>query len=305
MRHSNQLRSNDSQNGPFDQWLIEQSQCFQTYFEQVLPQSDTAPSNLHEVMRYAALNGGKRLRPALIYACGETLCDPRILDELAVVVESVHVYSLIHDDLPSMDNDSLRRGKPTCHINFGEGMAILAGDALLTWAFERLSRLSVAPERLMHIIQILATAIGPQGMAEGQAIDISSSNDRDYVLSDLETMHYKKTGLLIQSSLLMPLYASGKEQWVEPMKLFGQEIGIAFQIQDDILEQTVDTQQLGKSVNSDTNNNKLTYPSLLGLEASYEQRDYYLNSALARLDGIKWDYSRLADLARYMVTRTC
>ncbi len=238
-----------------------------------LPPADKLPSRLHRAMRYATLDGGKRLRPILTYATGQALGVPlEVLDGPACAVEFIHVYSLIHDDLPAMDDDQLRRGKPTCHVEFDEATAILAGDALQALAFEVLAcdpTLAVSAEQRVAMIACLAKASGSGGMVGGQAIDLASVG-LHLDLPALELMHIHKTGALIRASVRLAALAKAD---LDPALLasldhYAKCVGLAFQIQDDILDEESDTVTLGKTQGKDKAQNKLTYPALLGLSGA-------------------------------------
>jgi geranylgeranyl pyrophosphate synthase len=237
-----------------------------------LPPPALYPPRLHEAMRYAA-NGGKRLRPLLIYATGEVLgVPPRTLDPAAVAVELVHAYSLVHDDLPAMDDDDLRRGQPTVHRKFDEALAILAGDAMQALAFYVLTHDAEAgldPPQRLKIIDLLAEASGSRGMAGGQAIDLQSTGQRISV-AELEAMHIHKTGALIRASVLMACYAGAPldAAHLDALDQYGKALGLAFQIQDDILDIEGDAGETGKNIGKDHNRNKPTYPSVMGMPAA-------------------------------------
>ena len=237
-----------------------------------LPGPAQYPPRLHEAMRYAA-EGGKRLRPLLIYATGEVLAVPaRTLDPAAAAVELVHAYSLVHDDLPAMDDDDLRRGRPTVHRKFDEAMAILAGDAMQALAFYALTHdmdAGLDPLQRLKMIELLADASGSRGMAGGQAIDLDATGKRLSV-AELEAMHIHKTGALIRASVLMACYAGAPldSAHLEALDNFGKALGLAFQIQDDILDIEGDTGETGKNTGKDHNRNKPTYPSVMGMPAA-------------------------------------
>jgi farnesyl diphosphate synthase len=257
------------------------------------------PARLREAMQYSVLGEGKRVRPLLAYASAE-LCglDEQAADCIAASVEMVHAYSLIHDDLPAMDDDDLRRGKPTTHKAFDEATAILAGDALQALAFEMLcvdSVLAGNPAAQSRIIRWLASAIGPAGMVGGQALDLEGENRR-LDESDLEEIHRRKTGQLIRASIMMPSeLADIPTEARAHLDIFAREIGLVFQIRDDLLEVEQDTATLGKSAASDLDNNKSTYPSVLGVEGAIRRADEIYARALTALDaasdngeGLKW-----------------
>jgi farnesyl diphosphate synthase len=237
-----------------------------------LPPATLYPPRLHEAMRYAAA-GGKRLRPLLIYATGEVLgVAPRALDPAAAAVELVHAYSLVHDDLPAMDDDDLRRGQPTVHKKFDEALAILAGDAMQALAFYVLTHDADAgldPLQRLKMCDLLAEASGSRGMAGGQAIDLQSTG-KPLSVAELEAMHIHKTGALIRASVLMACYAGAPldSAHLSALDQYGKALGLAFQIQDDILDIEGDTLQTGKNTGKDHNRNKPTYPSVMGMPAA-------------------------------------
>jgi farnesyl diphosphate synthase len=239
----------------------------------VLPGADVVPQRLHAAQRYAVLGGGKRLRPLLVYFTGEALnVAPQMLDAPAAAVELIHSYSLVHDDLPAMDDDDLRRGQPTTHRAFDEATAILAGDSLQVLAFSLLARdrtPGVSAEARLRMIQILADASGTAGMAGGQAIDLAAVG-RNIGLEELEGMHRLKTGALIRASVLMAAACApglSDEAW-DALDGYAQDIGLAFQIQDDILDVEGDTHEIGKTSGADAARDKPTYPSVLGLSTA-------------------------------------
>lgn len=273
---------------------------------QYLPSADSEPKRLHEAIRYACLDGGKRVRPMLVYAAGlATHADDAVLDAPAAAIEMIHVYSLIHDDLPAMDDDALRRGRPTCHKAFDEATAILAGDALQPLAFETVSREENLPaDSRLHILRILAQASGSTGMAGGQAIDLQSEGKK-LSLAQLEDMHAKKTGALIRAAIQMgarcnPDVTDNDRQTLDT---FGRCIGLAFQIQDDILDETADTEKLGKPQGSDREKDKSTFISLCGLQASQKRARDLLDEATDALSQLKGNTDQLRNLAAYIVQR--
>lgn len=274
-----------------------------------LPAATLAPERLHEAMRYAVLGGGKRMRPLLVYATGHALGAPLDrLDPSACAVEIIHAYSLVHDDLPAMDDDDLRRGQPTCHRVFGEAMAILAGDALQALAFELLAN-SPALEELratcrVRMLHTLAAACGPSGMAGGQAFDLEAVG-RDLSLAELERMHRYKTGALILGSVQLGALSaevSEGERW-EALNSYGLELGLAFQIQDDILDVLASTETLGKRQGADQARGKPTYPALIGLEKSQELARLHMNEAIAALRPLGENGAILEALARFTIER--
>jgi farnesyl diphosphate synthase len=273
-----------------------------------LPSAEQTPQRLHAAQRYAVLGGGKRLRPLLVYCTGEALDIPAAaLDAPAAAVELIHSYSLVHDDLPAMDDDDVRRGQPTTHRAFDEATAILAGDALQVLAFSLLSRdrcPSVSAEARIEMIRILADASGTHGMAGGQAMDLSAVG-RTLDLEELESMHRLKTGALIRASVLMAAACApsiSEEQW-NALDGYSQDIGLAFQIQDDILDVEGNFEVLGKTTGADAARAKPTYPSILGLEAAKTRaRDLHLR-ACERLALLGQRAQVLGWLAAYVIER--
>jgi geranylgeranyl pyrophosphate synthase len=271
-----------------------------------LPECGTA--RLRDAMRYSALAGGKRLRPVLVYTTGESLGAPlERLDGAAAAVELVHVYSLVHDDLPAMDDDDLRRGRPTCHRAFDEATAILAGDALQALAFDVLARDQddVSPVARLEMLRILAHAAGTSGMAGGQAIDLAAVGQA-LDAAVVENMHRRKTGALIEASVRMGATAAGLSAGIEldALQRYGADIGLAFQIQDDILDVEGNPSLLGKSTGADAARRKPTYPSTAGLAASRARAQELRDSAIAALAPLKSQATGLVDLAHYIVNRT-
>ena len=266
-----------------------------------LPSAATHPGRLHEAMRYSVLGGGKRIRPVLAYAAGRALgVPPERIDGAAAAVELIHVYSLIHDDLPAMDDDDLRRGKPTCHKAFDEAMAILAGDAIQALAFHILAHdpaLVSEPARRLEMIDALAIAAGSRGMAGGQAIDLGSVGQQ-LDIAQLEDMHIHKTGALIRASVMLGALSApeANPERLERLDHYAKCIGLAFQIRDDILDVESDTETLGKTQGADEALNKPTYPSILGLEASKAQARSLHAEALESLE----DFDAGADLLRWV-----
>ena len=273
-----------------------------------LPDSETMPQRLHAAMRYSVLNGGKRLRSILVYASGATLGVPLArLDAVAAAVEMIHAYSLIHDDLPAMDNDDLRRGLPTCHIEFDEATAILAGDALQALAFEILvhdQTLTIDAATRLRLIEALAQAIGSVGMAGGQALDLAAVGSQ-LNLQQLETMHRLKTGALIRASIRMGALCQPQvsESVLTALDRYADCLGLAFQIQDDILDVTSDTATLGKRQGADQALQKPTYPSILGLDCAREHALKQRDSALEQLTATGIQADLLAWLVAYVVNR--
>jgi farnesyl diphosphate synthase len=274
----------------------------------LLPPPDEEPAKLHEAMRYACLNGGKRIRAMLVYAAGVALGgEPGDLDVPAGAVEMVHAYSLVHDDLPAMDNDDLRRGQPTCHIAYDEATAILAGDALLTRAFEILvdAESSVPGERRARMVAVLAGAIGSRGMVGGQVLDLAGEHQA-LGLEDLKKIHRAKTGALITAAVVLGGLAAPRSDpaVLAAYERFGREIGTAFQIVDDILDETGDTKTLGKRAGSDRAAGKSTYPAAIGLADSQRLAREHCESGLKALEDVAGDTRMLTDIARMVVERS-
>ncbi len=273
-----------------------------------LPSAHTHPATLHEAMRYSVLDGGKRMRPLLVYATGTALgVDSDILDAPACAVELIHSYSLIHDDLPAMDNDDLRRGKPTCHKAFDEATALLAGDALQTLAFYVLAqdpKLKVEASVRLKMITTLAQASGSRGMAGGQAIDLASVG-RQLDLAELENMHIHKTGALIRSSVVLGALCkpSLDPQRLQRLDRYAKCIGLAFQIRDDILDVEGSTETLGKQRGKDVVLDKPTYPSLLGLEGAKEKAEELHREAIRSLEPLDDRGDALRWIASFIVER--
>lgn len=273
-----------------------------------LPDTPTQQHNLIKAMRYSVIGGGgKRIRPAMVYAAGEAMgVDQHILDTPACAVEMIHAYSLIHDDLPAMDDDHLRRGQPTCHKAFDEATAILAGDALQAYAFEILAAndLQIDDRRRLEMITLLATASGSDGMAGGQAIDLAAVG-HSLTLQELEAMHRLKTGALIKASILLGAMCSPAVAADELTQLgrYADCIGLSFQIQDDILDVVGDTETLGKPSGSDEKMQKPTYPSILGLEASQKLALEQHEQALSHLVALDAGANTLRQLSAYIVER--
>lgn len=292
----------------FNQFSHEYRDRVETQISLLLPDSETSPGNLHSAMRYSALNPGKRTRPLLVYATG-LMCGASAeqLDNAAIAVELIHAYSLIHDDLPCMDDDELRRGLPTCHIKYNEATAVLAGDALQTLAFESLTRQSITncpPDIQLAMINLLCKASGSMGMGGGQAIDLESTG-KQLTLSELEQMHAMKTGALIEASVLLGYYASAKSDPAElaALKKYSRAIGLAFQIKDDILDIESDTETLGKPQGSDVAANKATYPALLGLDGAKQHAQKQYQLALEALAELPYNNGLLQQFAQHIIER--
>lgn len=263
---------------------------------------------LIDAMRYGLLLGGKRARPYLVYITGQMLgCTPDELDTPACAIECIHAYSLIHDDLPAMDDDELRRGKATCHIEFDEAIAILAGDALQTLAFTILAEGQLAEHAQVNrikMVQMLAQASGAQGMCIGQALDLQAEN-RLVSVQELEEIHRNKTGALMRCAISLGALAAGEKGLAVLPQLdrYADAVGLAFQVQDDILDIVSDTETLGKPQGSDQQLNKSTYPALLGLQGAIDKAQSLLQEALQALEAIPYNTESLEEFARYVVER--
>jgi farnesyl diphosphate synthase len=273
-----------------------------------LPRPGGPATHLQEAMHYAVIGGGKRVRPVLVYAAGQAVGVPLAqLDACACAVEIIHAYSLVHDDLPAMDDDDLRRGRPTCHKAFDEATAILAGDALQALAFEILAKdsaMNCTAETRLGMIRLLAEASGSMGMAGGQAIDLAAVG-RTLTLAQLENMHCLKTGALIKASVLLGAMCNPdtSTETLQRLETYAHCVGLAFQIHDDVLDVTSDTATLGKPQGSDQQQNKPTYPALLGLEGSREHARQLHHQALQALDIFDNSADTLRQLSAYIVER--
>ena len=291
-----------------ENFLTSYQQQIEAALERVLPPADRAPCRLHEAMRYSALAPGKRIRPVLVYATGAAFgAALRQLDGSAVAVELIHAYSLIHDDLPAMDDDDLRRGRPTCHRAYDEATAILAGDALQALAFHVLAAdrgAAISPARRLRMVEVLADASGSFGMAGGQAIDLGAVGKK-IGLEELENMHRHKTGALIRASVKLGYLASGADDAPMEQKLdrYATCIGLAFQVQDDILDIEGSTEVLGKPQGSDEDRDKPTYPHLLGMAAAKATALRLCDEALECLQPLGSSGDNLRWIANYIVKR--
>jgi farnesyl diphosphate synthase/geranylgeranyl diphosphate synthase type II len=290
----------------FKQDLLASQQRCETALSQALEYLNISDAYLADAMAYSLFNGGKRVRPFLVQATAQALGinDARV-DISMAAIEMVHSYSLVHDDLPAMDDDDLRRGQPTCHIQFNEATAILAGDALLTGAFEILADMPAdfSMSQRLQLIRLLSQGSGASGMVAGQAIDLASVG-KEVDLSHLENMHSHKTGALIRISVLMGAHCGQPdEETLKHLTIYANAIGLAFQVQDDILDIESDTATLGKQQGADMALNKPTYPALLGLEGAKEKAQQLHQAALAALVNLPGDTSALIDLADYIIAR--
>jgi farnesyl diphosphate synthase len=279
----------------------------ETVLAGLLPSSRIAPSRLHDAMRYAALGGGKRVRPMLAFAAGEVSgADRSRLEIVSAAIELIHAYSLVHDDLPCMDDDTLRRGKPTCHVEFDEATALLAGDALQSLAFQLLveHRLADDPVAQLQMVQLFAVACGSRGMAGGQAIDLDAVG-KALTLPELENMHIHKTGALIRASVLLGARCG---QPMDPHALgnldrYAKCVGLAFQVVDDILDEEADSATLGKTAGKDRESGKPTYTSLLGIPEAKQFAGELLAQAHEALSAFDSRADRLRQLADFIVRR--
>ncbi|HQY48249.1 MAG TPA: polyprenyl synthetase family protein [Usitatibacteraceae bacterium] len=279
----------------------------ETVLAGLLPSPRITPSRLHDAMRYATLGGGKRVRPMLVFAAGEVAgAEAARLEVAAAAVELIHAYSLVHDDLPCMDDDVLRRGKPTCHVEFDEATALLAGDAMQSLAFQLLAehRLADDPVVQLQMIQLFAVACGSRGMAGGQAIDLDAVGQA-ITLPELENMHIHKTGALIRASVLLGARCGRPLDIAElgGLDRYAKCVGLAFQVVDDILDEAADSATLGKTAGKDREAGKPTYTSLLGLPEARQFADRLLADAHEALAGFDARADRLRQLADFIVRR--
>lgn len=290
----------------FQQQIEASQQRCEIALKQALQQLNISDDYLADAMTYSLFNGGKRVRPFLVQATAQALgIDDARVDIAMAAIEMVHSYSLVHDDLPAMDDDNLRRGQPTCHIKFNEATAILAGDALLTGAFEILAAMPAdfSANQRLTLVRLLSQGAGASGMVAGQAIDLASVG-KAVDLAHLERMHNHKTGALIRISVLMGAHCGEPdEETLKYLTTYADAIGLAFQVQDDILDIESDTATLGKQQGADMALNKPTYPALLGLAGAKEKAQQLYQQALAALDNISGETSALEQLADYIVSR--
>ncbi|HVN17410.1 MAG TPA: farnesyl diphosphate synthase [Dongiaceae bacterium] len=286
--------------------LQQGQQLADTALDRLIPLETQHPVSIHKAMRHSVFAGGKRLRPILCMEAGRMVAGtlPAGIEELGAALEMLHTYSLIHDDLPALDNDDLRRGRPTCHKAFGEAIAILAGDALQTQAYEVLARLKCPAESRVRIVEEIARGTGTvDGMIGGQVVDLEAEHTKP-TAEMLEYIHRSKTAALITASLVSGgLYAGASDSQVAHLRAFGLGIGLAFQIVDDVLDVTQTSEQLGKTAGKDTASEKATYPALFGIEASIKKADGLVNGAFAELAGFGEHGETLKELARFLVER--
>ena len=293
----------------FDKLLTEYKQRVDQALEHWLPADTLNPVKLHQAMRYSVLGSGKRVRPVLVYATASTLDIPlEKVDGIAAAIEIIHAYSLIHDDLPAMDDDDLRRGKPTCHKQFDEATAILAGDALQAHAFYILTHdqdMTSDASRRLKMIEKLALFSGSRGMAGGQAIDLASVG-KEINITELETMHIHKTGALIRTCIQMAALSSDSipDFKFEALDCYAKKIGLSFQIQDDILDVTGDTETLGKPQGSDAGLDKPTFPAIMGLQPAREKALELHHQALKAIDCFGAEADILRSISHWFVQRS-
>jgi farnesyl diphosphate synthase len=291
----------------FQAWVGGIQARMESALARLLPPAHVAPARLHEAMRYAALEGGKRVRPLLAFAAGEvSAARPERLEIVAAAVEMIHAYSLVHDDLPCMDDDVLRRGKPTVHVEYDEPTALLVGDALQSLAFQIIGENRIADEAgvQLEMVKLLAAAAGSRGMAGGQQIDLESTG-KSLTLPELELMHIHKTGALIRAAVLLGFSCGKNSSEAERQKLdsYAKAIGLAFQVVDDVLDHEASTATLGKTAGKDSKQGKATYVSLMGAARAKELAQELRGKAHAALQGLGEGARRLGELADFIVLR--
>jgi farnesyl diphosphate synthase len=291
----------------FQSWASARQSRIEALLEEVLPEARLTPARLHAAMRYAALGAGKRVRPLLAFAAGELSgADPARVAVAGVAVELIHAYSLVHDDLPCMDDDVLRRGKPTCHVEFDEATALLVGDALQSLAFQLMGEYRLADDASdqLQMVKLLAAACGSRGMAGGQAIDLESIG-RKLTVPDLELMHIHKTGALIRASALLGARCGSglDDEELAHLDTFAKLVGLAFQVVDDVLDAEAPTATLGKTAGKDAQQNKPTYVSVLGVAESRRFAEELRQDALKALENFGERALRLSQLADFIVLR--
>jgi farnesyl diphosphate synthase len=291
----------------FQDWARSHQVRIENSLQTLLPAADVAPERLHEAMRYTVLGGGKRVRPLLAFAAGElNNANEERVTIAAVAVELIHAYSLVHDDLPCMDDDVLRRGRPTCHVEYGEAIALLTGDSLQSLAFQLLAECSLAdtPKLQLEMIRLLAQAAGSRGMAGGQAVDLASVG-RILSLPELEFMHIHKTGALIRAAVMLGAHCGGRlgEAQLAALDHFAKYIGLAFQVVDDVLDAEATTATLGKTAGKDAENNKPTYVSILGSIRARELAEELRREAHASLEIFEAAAGRLRQITDFIIHR--
>lgn len=291
----------------FQSWAAAGQSRIEAFLQRALPQPDIAPQRLHAAMRYAVLGAGKRVRPLLAYAAGElSQADPECVTVAGAAVEIIHAYSLVHDDLPCMDDDVLRRGKPTCHVEFDEATALLVGDALQTLAFQTLAQHlpGVSAARQLDMLQLLAMASGSRGMAGGQAIDLAAVGQQ-LTVTELEFMHIHKTGALIRAAVLLGAHcAEASPDHLESLSHFANRAGLLFQVVDDILDTEATTATLGKTAGKDADHNKPTYVQLLGASEAKALANTLRQQSHDALSGFGARARHLHELTDFIVERT-
>ena len=291
----------------FQSWASAHQLRFEDVLKNLLPQPELAPQRLHAAMRYSVLEGGKRVRPLLAFAAGELAgAEVQRVDMVAAAVEMIHAYSLVHDDMPCMDDDVLRRGKPTCHVEFDEATALLVGDSLQSLAFQLLSEHSLSDDPLIQLqmVKMLAVASGSRGMAGGQAFDLDSVG-KQLNVPELEFMHIHKTGALIRAAILLGAHCGNKlnTEQVNQLDHFGKCVGLAFQVVDDVLDAEADTATLGKTAGKDADNDKPTYVTLLGVTQAKKMSADLHAEAMDSLSDFGAGALRLRELADFIVIR--
>lgn len=290
-------------------YLVECQARVNDALDKTLPLAETTPETLHQAMRYAVLGGGKRIRPSYVYAIGEAFhANPGALDVCSVAIELVHAFSLVHDDLPAIDNDNLRHGKPALHKAYGEGVAILAGDALLTLSFEVLATLEnfgVSAVTIVKMIKALGHFAGSCGMAGGEVLDVLAAKHA-ISLPDLATIYQLKTSYLFCLSILLGAMAANHADAkdLDNLEKFGLYLGLAFQIHDDVLDVEASTEVLGKPQHSDEKNHKPTYPQLIGLAQSKAREKEYFSLAISYLEKIDIKTEKLVALSKFVISRS-
>jgi farnesyl diphosphate synthase len=292
----------------FTTWVASKQHHIELTLEQCLPDANLAPSLLHSAMRYSALKGGKRIRALLCYAAAElTAYEPNVTDASACAIELIHAYSLVHDDMPCMDDDDMRRGKPSCHKQYDEATALLVGDALQSLAFEVISHSKnyahsqLSANQQMKLINLLSKAAGCKGMVGGQAIDLAAVG-KVLSQSELETMHKMKTGALIEASIMLGAISAAKSDQ-EVIQRFASIIGLAFQVVDDILDVEANSKTLGKTAGKDAESNKPTYVTALGVSAAKQHVQILYNQAIDAIRPLGNKANRLIELAGYIIQR--
>jgi geranylgeranyl diphosphate synthase type II len=289
------------------QYLASRAQQVNAWLDRLVPAQTSKPENLHRAMRYSLFAGGKRLRPILVLASGEALgASTEALMPTACAIEMIHTYSLIHDDLPAMDDDDIRRGRPTCHKVFGEAVAILAGDALLTLAFQVLaSAEGLDPDLAIRVMREVAAAAGTcDALIGGQAMDLESEG-KDVDPETLERIHRSKTGALIRASVVSGgIIAGASQAQLDMLRTYGEKIGLAFQITDDILDVTSSNEQLGKTAGKDQAARKATYPAIFGIEASRARAQQLIEEAVSAISELGAEVRWLEAIARYSIARS-